>query len=326
MFRMTCDIKIGSFKPLKPNACSWSRHITNFTDSAKIQVPAISMLKTAGDSYEKVQTGMQFKEGMPVEILCGYNGRNTLRFKGFISRLNFTVPLEIECEGYSYQLRKVLNFTKSYKKTNVKRILLDLVKGTDIKLSDKIPEIPIEKVAFENASGISVLEWLKEKCLLTVYFNYDVLYVGLMQAEAKETVKFSLGWNVIKDNSLKFNDQKEFTDVRIELSGRSKDGTKPSATTGSKNAQVVRLKTVIQDKACLNELIKQKQLELVNRGYEGSIKAFLEPAFAPGMAVNIEDPKYPERTGKYFGTGVDGEFSSSGGRQNIKIGNSLSNG
>src|SRR5882762_1162378 len=103
MFRMTCDIYIGKFKPVKPNAVKWARSVDNYSDSATIKLPAISMLKREGDFYERVQTGLQFKEGMPVTINAGYNGRNDTRYRGFIRRINFTVPLELECEGYSYQ-------------------------------------------------------------------------------------------------------------------------------------------------------------------------------------------------------------------------------
>jgi hypothetical protein len=326
MFRMTCDIKIGAFKPVKPNAVKWSRHITNFTDTSTVKLPAIAMLKSTGDIYEQVQTGLQIKEGMKVEVIAGYDGRNVTRFKGFVSRVNFTIPLEVDCEGYSYQLRKKLDINKSYVNTTAKKILIDLVQGTDIKLSEAIPDIPIEKAGFKDCNGINVLEWLKENCKLTVYFNFDILYVGLEQAETIKTVKFRLGWNVIKDNALKFNDKKEFADVRIQLSGRKKDGTKEKAFIGKKDGQVKRIKTVIKDKVALNAIIKQKQREIVNKGYEGQITTFLEPVINPGEAAHIDDLKYTERTGKYFITGIDGDFDHSGGRVKIKIGNSLGNG
>jgi hypothetical protein len=326
MFVMTADIFIGPFKPVKPHSAKWNCSVTKYTDSGSFKIPAISRLKSTGGVYEKVQTGLQFQEGMKVEIHTGYGGNNYLRFKGFISRINFTVPLEVECEGYSYQLRKKLNFTKAYKNTTAKKILLDLIQGTDIVLSDQIPDIPIEKATFEGCTGVEVLEWIKEKCLLTVYFNFDVLYVGLMQLEPKATANFRLGWNTVKDSDLKFNNNKEFADVRIELSGRKKDGTRQKAFIGKKTGQIKRLKTAIKDQSALNEIIKQKQIEIVNKGYEGSITGFLIPYVMPGMAIHIEDTKYPERTGKYFCTGVDGDFSPSGGRQKIQIGNSLGNG
>jgi len=320
---MTCDVKIDAFKPVKPNAMKWSRSVDDFSDSASVKFPALAMLKKDGDTYERVQTGLQFKEGMTVELFAGYDGDNSLRFKGFVSRINFTIPVEIECEGYSYQLRKKLDFTKGYKNTTVRNILEDLVAGTDIKLSDDIPNIPIPKATFQNCTGMNVLEWLKEKCLLTVYFNFDTLYVGLMQAETKGEVAFRLGWNVIKDNDLKFNDQKEFAEVRIQVNSRKKNGKKEKQFVGKKDGQVKKFKSVLTDPESLQRIAEEKRKDLLNRGYEGAITGFLIPLVEPGVAVKIDDLKYPERNGKYFVTGVQGSFSRRGGRQKIKIGNSL---
>lgn len=325
MFTMTSDIYIGTFKPVKPHSVKWSRSVENYSDSATIKLPAISMLKREGDVYERVQTGLQFKEGMPVEVHAGY-GTNVLRFKGFIRRLNYSTPLEVECEGYSYQLRKKLDFSKSYQNTTVRKILDDLVQGTDIKLSDAIPEIPLSKATFQSCSGIQVIEWLQSKCLLTVYFNLDTLYVGALQLEPKKSVKFRLGWNTAKDTELKFNDRKEFAEVRMEVGGRKKDGTKGKAFDGKSDGQVKRLKTAISDEATQKKLAEQARRDFVNMGYEGSITAFLMPYVEPGMAVIINDTKYPERKGTYFVSGVEGEFSSSGGRQKVNIGYSLGHG
>src|SRR5205085_9261865 len=185
MFLMTCDIKIGNFKPFKPNSIKWIRKIDNYSDSATIKVPAICRVKKSGDVYENIQTGLQIKEGMKVEITAGYDDNNKTRFKGFVRRVNFSIPLEIECEGYSYQLRMIKDFSKSYKVTTVLNILKDLVKGTDIKLSNKIPDVPLHKIVFKNVTGTDVLDYLKKQCLLTCYFNYDELYVGLQQTEPK---------------------------------------------------------------------------------------------------------------------------------------------
>jgi len=326
MFRMTHDIivtGVNQDKPFKANLMKWNRSVENFSDSASFKVPGITRLRKEGDVYDRVATGLIFKEGMKVTLSAGYDGNNEVRFMGFIKRVNFTIPLEVECEGYSYQLRKKLDFTKSYKDTTVKSILADLVQGTDIALSTAIPAIPIDKAVFQNVTGVQVLEWLKDKCLLTVYFNFNTLYCGMQQLEAKTTKNFILGWNVIKDNELKFNADKEFADVRIQVGARKKDGERERQYSGKKDGQVKKYRSAIKDAATLARIADQKRSELVNRGYEGAITTFLTPFVEQGMAVQIDDNKYPERTGKYFVTGVAGEFSNTGGRQTIKIGNSL---
>jgi hypothetical protein len=330
MFLMTNDIVvtgINANKPFKASAMKWRRSVEDFSDTCTIKLPGITRLKTVGDNYEidgkkMVQTGLLFKEGMKIEVFAGYNRENDLQFKGFIRRVNFSIPLEIECEGYSYQLRKKLDFSKSYKNTTVRRMLTDLIQGTDIRLSDLIPEIPIEKATFINISGIQMLEWLKEKCLLAVYFNNDTLYVGGLELEPKVTKRFRLGWNTVKDSELKFGD-KEFADLRIEIANRSKDGKKQKAFSGKKDGQVKVLKTLITNEQIKKDIAERERKRLTNAGYEGSITAFLKPYVEPGMAIDIDDTKYPERKGKYFVSAVEGEFSKSGGRQKIVIGNSL---
>jgi len=320
---MTSNITIGSFKNIKPHSFHWERSRSNFTDTAKIKLPAIAMLKKEGDQYQRVQTGLQFEEGMKVEINAGYGGANDLQFKGFVSRRNFTIPMELECEGYAYQLRKKIGFNKSYTNTTVKKILIDLIAGTDIKLSDAIPDVPLAKATFQNVTGTQVLEWFKEKCLLTVCFDFDVLYVGLLEVSPTIETKFRLGWNTVKDGELKFNNKKEFAEVRINVQKRGKNGKKSNAIVGKKDGQVKVVKSVIDDPVIRQRIAEQVKNNLVNKGYEGSITAFLKPFVQPGQSVSIEDTNYPERTGKYFVTGIKGEFGTSGGRQKIMIGNSL---
>lgn len=324
MFRMTSSIKIGAFKPVKANAVRWERSLDNYSDTATIVLPAIAMLKKDGDRYERVQAGNQFKEGMQVSVSVGYDGRNRERFKGFIRRINFKVPLELECEGYAWQLRKKLDYSKSYSATTVKKILEDLIEGTDITLSKDIPNIPIPKAVFKNVTGLQVLDFLKEKCLLSAYFTGSELYVGLSQLQAKGVVKYRLGWNVIKDDELKFNDEKELANVRIKITKRGKDGKVKPSFYGPKDGQVVEKRIqLIDDEATIARIAEEQKRKLAGRGYEGSITTFLEPYCEPGMTAAIDDLKYPARKSNYLIVGEKGSFSSAGGRVSVKIGNTL---
>jgi hypothetical protein len=60
-------------------------------------------------------------------------------------------------------------------------------------------------------------------------------------------------------------------------------------------------------------------LEENHQGYEGSITCFLEPSIEKSMIVNIDDQKFPDRSGHYFVETVEGEFSASGGRQKLTL-------
>lgn len=323
-FTMTCDIKLGNFKPVKVHAFSIESSVNNYSDTCKIKMPAIAMMKRkGGDTYEKVDTGLQLQEGMKVEVKAGYDSNNELLFMGFIRRRNFTVPLELECEGYSYQLRKIEGYNKTYSSVTVKQLLQELISGTDIKLSENIPVIPLKNIYFRNVKGTDVLEYLKEKCLLNVWFDFDVLNCGLKQVQNKGSKKLRLGWNVIKDDELKFEQNKELATVNIKIENRKADGTKETATAGN-DARVKKIEVRhIFDKAALAEIAADQKKKLVTRGYQGKITCFLKPLVQPGMAADIDDPKYTERKGVYFIEAVNTEFGPNGGRQKIKIGSNI---
>ena len=323
MFLMTCNIIIDKFRPFKPNFFSWKRSVNDYFDNALIKLPAITTMKSANNTYEKVETGYQLKEGMNVRIMAGYDGRNVERFIGFIARIKHTVPLELECEGYAYLLRKVKDYSKSYRQTTVKEVLADLVNRVPDKqiiLSDNIPVIPLSNIHFKNFTGIDLLDYLKKNCFLSIYFNGNVLYAGLLEAEVKKTVKFRLGWNVIKDNDLKFEANRENANVKIQVQIPTNTGQKRVVEHGAKegNIKVIKPKH-INDQATLEMIAKVQKERVVNAGYEGKITAFLEPYVEPGMAALIEDKKFINRTGKYFIQGVEGSFGANGGRQVISI-------
>ena len=327
MFQMTSTVTVKGIKnTIKPNAITWKRSVTDYSDTASIKLPAVAMLKKEGDVYQRIETGLQFEEGMEITIACGYDGTNRERFKGFIRQVKPNTPLEIECEGYSYLLRKKLSFNKSYKAgTKMKTVLNDLIAGTSIRLSNAIPDVTIgSPVNFSGKTAIQVLDWFKEQMLMTVYFNFEELYVGLKYTNFKQTIKLRLGWNVVEDNDLKFNPKKQSSEVNISLSVKQKDGTTQYADPKSKSSEGKQVKMKVRlDDAAMKKLQEDQKQKYLNRGYEGSLTAFLVPFAEPAMTVEIDDPKYPTRGGKYFIESVEGEYGSGGGRQKIKIEASL---
>lgn len=328
MFLMTNNITIGEFKPFKCTSVSWSRSMDNYADSAKIVIPGISRLKKGGDQYGlSVSSGMLFKKGMPVTIACGYNGINTVRFKGFIKKVSFSIPLEIECEGYSFLLQADKKVMKdNYANTTVRSILEDMVAGTGIKLSAQIPNIPVLKAPLAKLSGVKVLEWLKENMLLTAYFNFDELYVGLRYVDVKPSaeVVHKLGWNVIKDKELSFDEAKTDTKVNITLEVRRATGVKKKLETSEEGGK--KRYTVIgidPDADFLKKLRNDIQTREYHKGYTGKLTCFLEPVCDLNMVSSIKDSRYIERSGKYVIESVEGSFDTSGGRQKVGIGAKL---
>lgn len=326
MFLMTGYIKVKGLEAFKYHSCSVKSSVGTVCNTASFKIPGIAWMKNNdGKSYSKVDSNKQFSEGAPVEIWAGYNGENKLRFSGFINIISYTVPLEVECEGYSYQLRNKKGLTKSYKSgTKLKAVLEDLIKGTDIKLDESNPDVTIKgPFVFKNLNGVQVLEQIKTQLLQTIYFTNNILYCGLLQEKTGNTVKFAIGWNSIGDN-LKFQTKREFSDVRITITNRKKDGTfeKEDSNEGSRRVNI-RLNTDLDEKT-KSDLLKREKQRILNAGYEGELIAFAEPIIKPGDYAEISDKRYPEKKATFFVDAVNFEFGTSGGRQKIKIGSLLS--
>lgn len=325
-FYLTSNITIGNYKNIKPNKVSWKTDVGNFTDSCTITLPRITHLvnenpdKTRDiDVTNQKDNIYQFKEGDKVEVLLGYNNKNEKRFSGFIRRVKMGIPVELECEGYGYQLYDVI-FNKTYQNVSVKQLLKDLTAGTEIKLSDEIPDIPLKNVRFKNATGIQVLEWLKKEVSLAVYFNFDELYVGTMFGKVQKRVKVKIGWNTVSDDD--FQKRKVDKDVKIVVKEKDQKGevkkTKSDLQKYS-DEKTVKIKADIPANF-LKEIVNRLQTQENYKGYEGNIQLFLVPYVNKGMVIELDGGMYPEKTGDYFVQSVQGEFGMSGGRQTVQLG------
>ena len=293
-----------------------SSSIYSFTDLCTIKVPT---------TYRLVQTGIGGTEGSVIEsapfavgdsvnVQLGYNGKYNTEFIGFIIRLNFTTPLEIECEGYSYQLRT--NLTPiSFTNTTLKNILKYVIQGTDITLSPNIPDMPVTKYIIFSETGAQVLEKMKHDLLLTIYFTANELYAGLTYADdKKQTVTLRLGWNTIKNDQLKKVLNTDYN-VQINYIGIKNDGTKITATAGN-SANIKRHKTYsVTDSETLQAMANTQLLKETFNGYKGKITFFGEPFCQKMWVVNLQDPKYSEREGKYLIDSLEVSYGVNGFRR-----------
>lgn len=342
MFLLNSNIAIGQFSKVKPISVKINESMFEYVQKIMIKLPITARIKRAGEVItESADTAKQFTEGDAVSIELGYNGLLKKEFAGFVSRVNFTSPVELECEGYSYQLRK-----KMYLKTFVKAQLLDILKflvaGTDITLDEKnIPKFIIDKMVLRNHSGVEALEMIKKISdnTIRIFFIDKLLYAGLQYTKPLFDVKYRLGYNVIKDNNLKLREAKN-QDVIVHYIGEKKDGTKVKVQVNGKtrtkdnviktigeagnSGETKIIKThAVTDKNSLEQMASAKHEKLSYDGYEGKITAFLRPYCEPGYKMILEDKRYPERSGNYLIESVEVTYGSSGGRRIIGIGAKL---
>ena len=332
MFVMTSDIRIGNFAAIRPSEVEWRCSVSDFTDTCTVRLPLsthvlatqpptpVDVLMTRGTVVRQEVQRCEFAKGDRVSVRLGYDGNNREVFRGFVHRVNFGAMLELECEGYSWQLRD-RSITKSYRRTTARQMLRDLVAGTDIRLSDRIDDIPLENVTLQNANGLKVLEWFQKECCCRVFFDFDTLYVGASQyALQKPEVRLRLGWNTVEDRELKKNMGE---DVVINIVSKDSTGrVSRLAPSGRAAADVKEVKARAGLPGdFLRRALDEMQQDEDARGYEGTVVLFLAPHVEKGYVVQVEDARFPERTGRYFVEEVGGSFGSDGGRQTIKLKN-----
>lgn len=337
MFILNSDITIGTFQFRGVNEVRVIRSLHSYADTAYIKVPSIcKIIKGKRSSPVILTTASQFKERDAVTITLGYNGDMVTVFKGFVKRKGLGMPLEVECEGYVQKLRLDIDVSKNYATTKASE-LLNLLKtdkdgkstGINIVVKDDLPFI---NVSIPHRNGVEICDAVKrfsERTLNIFFINPNTLWCGLTYTPYSRgedpfglgTVDFKLGYNVIKDNSLK----ERVTDgerVEIIFGGTLASGVKVKGASDDKTAKR-KQKSVLNhvgELDAMRKMAREKQYTTNYAGYEGSINSFLQPYCAPGWVANIEDARYPERNGKYMIESTEITFGQRGARIKVEIG------
>lgn len=327
-FELVSNITIGSFKKVKVHDLKIDKSVYDFVDKAVLKLPAKARLRVKDDGTapvvgeQTVETGKVITEGLEVVIELGYNGSLKQEFTGFVSRVNFAVPVEVECEGYSYQLRNK-QIDRVFKNESLVNILKELIKGTSISITEaKVPNVKVQKLVLQKNTGVEALIEIRKVLAnsVTFFFTGSHLNAELFPLVPNgNEVKYKLGWNTIKDNELKLRQAKN-QQVIVRYIGEKSDGTKITVESGS-DGEVKEFRTHgVTDAATLKKMADAQLSRLSYDGYEGKITAFLVPYAAPAMKAVITDDKYPERSGNYIVESTTVTFGRNGARRKTGIG------
>ena len=322
MFVLTSEIKIGQFTFRSISEVEIIKSIEELSDTATIKMPSKFIVRQNGEE-KLVENAL--KVGDKVSINLGYEEKyEGVEFTGFVVAIGSKIPLEIKCEDAMWLLRRK-NITHAFNdKTPLKTILQKVVENTEIELSDKIPDVEVEKFIIRNANGTQVLQKLKEHLALSIYLDSEgKLYAGLEQLNNlhKEAI-YDLNYNLVENNlEYKTAEQKR---LRIKYTYMDSKNKKKSVEVGDKDGELRTFHTsIISDEKKMEQMAHAEMQKLKYDGFEGSVKSFLIPYASHGMTVAIKDKEHPNREGKYFIKKVVTSFGSNGARREISISNKL---
>lgn len=307
------------------NQIEIDRSIDRVGSTATIKIPTSARLVYSDErSSASVQTAKVFNRGDKVNIMLGYDNRMNEEFEGFIYRINFTSPLEIECMGYEFKLKDSLA-TKTFPTTSLNEVINYIISGKGIAIDGQVPDVNmINYVIPANITCLEALQQLKERYGFTMYFLKNILYVGLDFIKYQGTVKYSLGVNTPRADELKYQ-YAEDVKLKVKAVQINKDNTKFEAEIGDKDGEQRTLYFYsASGKSDLERMATAELQKYKYTGYTGKITTFLEPFVVAGMVADITDIKYSERGGKYEVRSVVTTFGTGGARRTVEIGKTVS--
>lgn len=314
MYILGSDITIGGKTFGGVNEVKINRSVHLIGATAMIKVPVTAVLKQKDETVTAIETAKAVKVGDEVSISLGYNGQMNKEFRGYVKRLNYRTPLEIECED-AYYLTRSKTVTLSGNMT-LKECLqkcgLSVLHATDLTLKNFV---------IDTKPVSHVLGKLKTDYGLNIFFDMeDRVIAGRAFDIVSKDVKYQLRYNVIRDDDLKY---RLASDVKLKVKAVcfKKDGTKVEGTIGAEGGVTKTLYFYdVESMAELKTLAEQELKKYSRDGYEGKIETFLFPYAEPCMTAVLTDKTYPDRDGRYYVEGVETNFGTNGARRMVSLG------
>jgi hypothetical protein len=324
-FVLNSIITIGAYKFKGVHEVKIVKSIHNGNDYCSITIPATCRLKPSGPnatvSTEQYKTENQFNRGDKVIVQLGYNGSYNTEFEGFVMRFNQSTPCIVECEGYIFQLNKQLQ-PKVFTNADFKDVLNYIISGTDITLAPEMANetFKIDRLIIANDQARQIIELLRNKYALTIFFHGNQLFAGLEFTQLRNTVKYQIGWNTIKDDELKLHNAGDYEVQVVIVGGGRKTNNIQTATAGDNTSNIVKKRLPnVTDASTLQKIANAEYTKQSFTGYEGKVTTFGLPVIEHGDKAVLDDPRYPERSGSYVVDAVETFYNRSGFRRKVNI-------
>lgn len=312
MLRLTSDIELGPFGVKGVTEARVESTWDNLTDTCTLVFP-----RRVSWKGRELATGADplLKRQMPVTVRLGYDGQNTEVFRGYVRDVSGEIPARVECEDAMYLLKQG-EVTKSYRSVTLSTLVQEVVGG--LVPYQVVADQPLGQLRVSKASPAKVLEFIRERYFVRSFFREGTLYVGLAYVAALQrsrSIRFDR--NVISHN-LEF---RERDDVKLSLKGviMLPGNKKKEVKVGDEFGEVRTFHYYNISEADAKKRLEAEIERLKFTGYRGSFTTFGSPDIRHGDIVDLSDPIYPDRAGRYLVKGVKTTFGTGGYRQEVEL-------
>jgi hypothetical protein len=312
MLRLTSDIEIGPFAFNGVTEAQVESSWDNLTDTCTLVFP-----RRVAWQGRSLATGANplLERKMPVMVRLGYDGQTTEVFRGFVRDISGEIPVRVECEDSMYLLKQG-EVTTSYRSVTLGQLIADVV-GSKVPYK-VVADQPLGQFRINKSTPAKVLDYIRERYFVRSFFRDGTLYVGWAYvAELQRERKIRFDRNVISHN-LEFR-QKDTVRLSLKAVVMKGDGKKEEVEIGERDGEKRTFHYYNISAADAKKRLEAEAERLIYTGYRGSFTTFGSPDIRHGDVVDLSDPVYPDRAGRYLVKSVKTTFGTGGYRQEVEL-------
>jgi len=314
MLRLTSDIEIGPFAFRGVTEAQVESSWDNLTDTCTLVFP-----RRVAWKGRALATGADplLERKMPVTVRLGYDDQNTEVFRGYVRDISGEIPVRVECEDAMYLL-KTGEFTASYRNVTLGQLISDMIGENTSVPYQVVADQPLGQLRVSKATPAKVLDFIRERYFVRSFFREGTLYVGLAYVAALQRSRLiRFDRNVISHN-LEFR-QKDTVRLSLKAVIMKGDNTKEEVVIGERDGEQRTFHYYNISAADAKTRLEAEAERLIYTGYRGSFTTFGSPDIRHGDVVDLSDPVYPDRAGRYLVKSVKTTFGTGGYRQEVEL-------
>lgn len=272
MFRLTCHITVTGDKTWtfdRVAAVEIERSRETLTDTCRITLPKKVKWQDAD--------AIPLKRGDAVTVELGYNGRNSVAFRGYITSIGARTPVVVTCEDEMWRLKNRPAVKKAYKAADLKTLLEEQQTGYAVKVFGE-QNLGAFRVKAGTVAGL--LDQLREQGVRCFFRTGDdgapTLCGGVIFDEPHERVQvFDNRINLISDANLSVRSAADLK-LRVKVVSLDANNRKTVCEVGDSDGEVRTLQVYGKSEAEARAWAEQELKRLKRDGLTGSFTTFGE--------------------------------------------------